>query len=400
MKTNKTLKVLLWNVCILIFLIEMMSMAYIHIKKPPLGYLESFPTYLNFTIEDQLAETYDPLGPHFIDTTYPWATWHPRNSRFRHKKTCFDVIMHFNSLGTRGTIPKTEDTSNILFIGDSFTEGFGLPEDSTLPTLISDKMDVPVLNLGSSGHVGTTQYGLIYDHFSKLFRHREVYVLLFLKNDFIENRINKKGDGEVEFYRPYRSDTNDLARITYTGSLENNPNSWETYRKKILPGKNKVKKNGIKSHFKRTDISFVSKLITLTYTKRMSLALKKGLVFNIFGPSSDIVYSSSDLKVLDYDLRLITEIANRSGARVTFINIPDVELLSRTLSKPGTDNEYLDLERHISSMFESGPHRFLSYYRHFIGLGIEPKSIVFECDNHYNGRGMGLLAEFIAQNWR
>jgi hypothetical protein len=371
-------------------------MAYIKIKRPDIGYLSSFPTYIEFTKEDQYIQIHDPLGPHFIDTAYPWATWHPRNSRFRHQRACFDVIMKFNSLGTRGKLPNSKNTNNVLFIGDSFTEGFGLPEDSTLPEMVSKKMGKPVLNLGSTGHVGTTQFALIYEHFSKLFKHNEVYVLLFLRNDIVENRIPRNGDSEPEKYRPYRADTGNLSRIFYTGSLERNRYSWETYRTSIRNGQQKVK-IGMRNLFSSKEFNFFTKLTILTYSARMLYSLKKSARLE---SSIDIAYTKSDLKILDYDLQFISDLASRSGAKVTFINLPDMSLLNRSLNDPGSDKPYLELERHISDLVDSGPHRFLSFYSYFIGTGIDPRSIFFECDPHYNAKGMEVLADFISKNWR
>ena len=90
-------------------------------------------TFKNVLTQDFINTlTYDPISPKIIDTLYPWGTWHPKNSITRLKESCFDVYLKFNEMGTRGVLPDPKNPNTIFFVGDSFVEGLGLEEDSTI----------------------------------------------------------------------------------------------------------------------------------------------------------------------------------------------------------------------------------------------------------------------------
>lgn len=88
----------------------------------------ALPTYLSWTWEDDYQKT-NPIGPHKIDTSLPWCTIHPPGGRFRQQLPCKTVEMRFNAEGFRGPLPERNDARTTLFLGDSFTEGWGLEED-------------------------------------------------------------------------------------------------------------------------------------------------------------------------------------------------------------------------------------------------------------------------------
>ena len=395
MKTRSILKILTINIVLVLFLMEIISIIYVKIFKPDLGELNTITTYLSFRLDDVYMDAYDPMGPHFVDTALAWTTWHVKNGRFRHRKPCFDVVMRFNEEGTRGMLPDPSDTHTVIFVGDSFTEGYGLPEDKTIPANFARITGLPVLNLGTSGYFGTTQYGLIYEEFSQRYRHQQVFVLLFLANDLSENniRLYPKLFSSSKRYRPYR-DGSDLRKIVYLGSPDSSLNSMQSYLRSDQKNKRKVIQLGFRSYFKNnTSQRLVSKFYHLSYISRSIHILKRAMENNI---PSELTYTPYDLSIIDQDISSMCTAANKQGARITFINIPDKALMEKIKEHPEYDRQYLELEQHISEQLTGSDHRFRSFYQHLKSAGVDHKSLLVDCDGHFNEKGSALLAAFIA----
>lgn len=398
MKPTALLSTILVNLIILFVMLEAGGWAYMSLRHPKLGYLSVLPTYLDFAGEDRYEPDYDPLGPHVIDSAYPWSTWHPRNSTHRHRKPCFDVIMKFNAEGTRGDLPDPSDSNTAIFVGDSFTEGYGLPEDSTLPALYGRATGAPVLNLGAAGYLGTTMYSLVYEHFAERYRHRRLYVILFLANDLFENDIREydgffSGEGR---YRPYRNDTSRLDSIVYKGSLETTQYTWKHFREVRANGKPQLERMGMRHYWKEWDASILSKLYHLTYTSRLSKVVQDALKKP--DTPAELEHDEWDLRIFEHDIRKIMGTATRHGVSVTFLNLPSLKLMKLARSEVSFHERYLALEDRIARTVGTGPHRYLSYYRHLRASDVDPNSLVFSCDGHYSEKGIERLTRFVLSN--
>lgn len=390
----RIVKVLACNLLIFLVLLEAGSFAFLSYNSLDVGYMSRLPTYLDLGKGDQYAPYQDPLSPHVIDTAVSWATWHPRNRVFRHRMRCFDVFMHFNAEGSRGPLPHPSDTSTVIFLGDSFTEGYGLPEDSTLSALYAQATGQPVLNLGSSGYIGTTQYSLIYEAFARKYRHGRVFVALHLANDFMENDIQQYDEqfAAMRRYRPYRGDPDHLARIVYKGSLDSSSFRWDSFQALQHQRRGPLVKMGVQTFWRQTRYSLMYKLSHLTYTRRLWHAFRKGRSL-----PQELSYTSNDLRILDFDIQQILQIATRKGAQVTFVNLPSQGLLQQANRHPSVDSQYLALEDHLAEQVGGGPHSFHSFYRFLRAAKVDPASLTFSCDAHYNGAAMQQLASFLIQ---
>ena len=396
---KSAIRLILINLLILAIFMELGSMAYIHFAKPDIGYKSTLPTYIDFSWKDSFVTKHDPLSPHFIDTTYPWSTWHPRNAVYRHKMSCFDVLMHFNDEGIRGKVPPRDDSSTVLFLGDSFTEGFGLPEDSTLSGLMAGYWGVPTLNLGVSGHIGTTQHSMIYEHFGPKFKHKNVVVQLYLLNDFLENDVRKYESAfQGTRYRPYRADTSTPEQIVYKGSLADNQYSWAKYFEFRAKGNRKLVKYGLPGFFREYGDNIFQKLFSLTYINRMMFVMKNRMASGKAKSEQvppELKYDAYDLRLMEYDLKRIIATAERFGASVTFFNIPSDAMFRQAGQDPAIHSRYLELERHLDSVIGGGRHRYLSFYQQVRAEKLPIDSLFFSCDPHLHGRGMNRLARFL-----
>lgn len=398
MKLSRIIKVVSVNVIMTALLVEISSLCYILFKKPYIGYLEQFPTYLNLNQNDEIDPFYDPLAPHIIDTAYPWATWHPRNKTYRQKRKCFDILMRFNEEGTRGAVPDSSDPRTVFFLGDSFVEGYGLAEDSTLPAQYMRVNEVPVFNLGVSGF-GTTQYSLLYRGFAERYKHGKVFVVMYLSNDFLNNRIEGYAGRHENSkrYIPYRADSNDLSKITYKGSPSTSLFSWQSFKNGGMLKERKVQKMSIRTYLNQSSWSFAKKVFYLTYSSRLLFHIRLG--FEKKG-SSEIFPTPNDYRILEYDLKDIIRRAESHGATVTVTNIPDRVHLRDMMENVDMERRYLEIESKVNEIVGKGNHRFVSFYGFLNDNKIGIDSIYLSCDSHLNPNGTQLLADFLSSGIR
>jgi hypothetical protein len=97
-----------------------------------------------------------------------------------------------NSLGFRGPEPNRFPSAGILFLGDSFTSGYGVSDGEEFPDLIrrmleSRRIDVPVVNAGL-GNTGDGYWLRFLERDIAQFAPRAL-VLGFCRNDFTDNVV-------------------------------------------------------------------------------------------------------------------------------------------------------------------------------------------------------------------
>src|ERR1700757_1446958 len=136
------------------------------------------------------------------------------NARYRHKGLEFDYIWTNNSLGMRDRerSPNKEPGSfRILFLGDSFVQGHGVPLEQTMPALLETSLNKPerektveVLNAGVFGYGPFLEY-LYLKELMPSIKPDLVIVGFFIGNDVGDDyfythqaRVNKV-DGSVFF---------------------------------------------------------------------------------------------------------------------------------------------------------------------------------------------------------
>lgn len=100
----------------------------------------------------------------------------------------FDIST--NSLGMRDPEPTKSLTEGIVFIGDSFTMGYGVQDNEAFPALIragleSRGVTMPVLNTGM-GNNGNGRWVKFFEHDAAKFRPR-IVVFQVMANDFDDN---------------------------------------------------------------------------------------------------------------------------------------------------------------------------------------------------------------------
>jgi len=402
---KNAIRLVLFNLLLLMLLAEVASLFYIKIVNPHPWVGEKNPTYLEFSWTNQYDTLPDPMAPGAIDTAVPWTTWHPRNRTHRLVSDCFDVLCHYNSLGARGPLPDSANPETILVLGDSFTDGYGLNEDSTVPARITALSGKQTLNLGMSGHFGTTQMSLIYHTFAPRFRHRQVLVLMYLGNDFQDNDVRRHSTLFPRRYRPYRVLMgSDSSTIIYKGSPDSSEFSWAKFDLHRQAGFVKLRERGLQTVLFRKKEALWKRVYSLTYTSRITDYLRNRYRESQVNPDqfpSELTYDPTSWEILKADILSIIEVSEKSGARATFINLPSRDLLQRCSASVKTAGEYRRLEQKIRDLCAGHHAQTLSFFDHLNGSNenLSLGSLFFPCDAHYSTDGSRALAAFIcAQN--
>lgn len=121
-----------------------------------------------------------------------------------HRTIEYEIEERINSLGLRGpeiSITPPAGVKRVLFLGDSFTEGYTVEYEHLFTTLLERKMNemcpdsIQVINAGTGGY-STDQELLYFENYGRLFQ-PDVVVLMFCTNDVWYN-------GQPSYWRGYK----------------------------------------------------------------------------------------------------------------------------------------------------------------------------------------------------
>lgn len=200
-KIRSLLKNLLLSAGVFILSFELLSLAAIETKLVPADAPSyEWPTFVPF---------WDQLDKKF-------SNWHSANARYVHVNSCYNVTYRSNRHGMRDrerTV--TAPGKRIVFLGDSFAEGYGLARADRLSDRLEAKTSVPHLNFGVSGNFGPTQYLLLYQTLAKKFDHTSVLVQLLPDNDFTDDDPAFWRRNRRDWYRPLFFERNGTFELDY-----------------------------------------------------------------------------------------------------------------------------------------------------------------------------------------
>jgi hypothetical protein len=154
--------------------------------------------------------------PFWSETMLEFGMWHQPNSNGAIKKGCFNVEYHSNSYGAVD-VERERNSSHprIVVLGDSFIEGYGVPQDTRLTTILERQSGIEHLNFGTSGVFGPTQYYLLYKALAAQFDHSAILVGILPDNDFLEDDITYGRSAYYDMYRPYFVEADSGYKLTY-----------------------------------------------------------------------------------------------------------------------------------------------------------------------------------------
>jgi len=145
-------------------------------------------------------------GQQFWDGGHPrFGVWHRPGAALRHASACFDVEYRANSVGARDRErERVSPRRRVVVLGDSFVEGWGLPEEERLTNRLERATGVEHLNFGMA-HQGPYQYSLVYRDLASRYSHDALLVALLPANDFfdLDYELARLAPSYEYLYRPY-----------------------------------------------------------------------------------------------------------------------------------------------------------------------------------------------------
>jgi len=299
-----------------------------------------------------------------------WGPWHKKNSKTIQKRSCFDVVYESNEFGARDKSFKSNNDTDIVLIGDSFAEGYGVNYENTSQKYIEELNNLNVLNFGVSQNFGPVQYSIIYDELANKFKHDKLIIYFLPDNDFGENDYYYWKDSKR--YRPY-----------YKKVGENN---YETF----------IPKNSIKN-FSSTTKKIKQKFSNLFWSSNLFINLyyeykiyrsNKKIINKKFSP-----YFDAPLDQQEAAIYFIDKIINSSSAGVILVSIPRKSDYIRFENADNLNNIYWN---NYYSQKDSADNKF-----HFIDLiKFKPNNldeIFLSCDGHWSPKGNLWAAKIISE---
>jgi len=341
------------NFAIFALLAEVASIAVVHLNKWP----SSRPTYR--------------LAPNefWADVNPAFGIWHRANGHFFHQGGCFSVEYRTNSYGARDierTIHSAQPRTIVL--GDSFVEGFGLPDHDRLTNILEARTGREHLNFGTGGGFSPLQYALVYRTLASRFDHTQVLVGILPDNDFHEmdrDWLARMYSGQ---YRPYY--TNNLS-IAYMGHFD--PRS----------------RDGLAD---RTEAAMRAYLASYHVGQYLYASRFYWRTRNAYSGYND--YTPTELAKLQAALSLLKRTAAAHHAQLTVFLIPRANDFAR-LHQAGTNRVGPALEQWggqagipIKDLLPEMDNRANGNYR----------SYFLECDGHWSARGSEVAAD-ILEHW-
>ena len=267
-----------------------------------------------------------------------------------------------------------DNNNNIILLGDSFAEGYGVNIENTSQKYIEEFTNRSVLNFGVSRHFGPVQYSIIYENLAKNFSHKTIIIYLLPDNDFGENDFTNWA--ESKRYRPYYKFTSN--------------NSYEVFIpdhaiKNYMSNTKKLKKI-LKDYFWTSNL-----FININYNYRIYRSSKKKLSNNFSG------YFDSDIEQQKAIIYFLNKIIDSVKSNVVLVSIPRPNDLSRL--KNGSDlttvywNKYF-----INKDIYKTNFKFVDLINY---LPENIDDIYLKCDGHWSPNGnlwaAKIISEFISK---
>ncbi len=301
----------------------------------------------------------------FGDYDEKFGAWHIPNSHYRHKTKCFDVRYKFNSVGAKdGEFNGSRKSKSAILIGDSMAEGFGLSNEHSLDAAIEGLSGLNVMNFGTSGVFGTTQYSILYEKFNQQFEHKYLFILLTLSNDFLDDSDSFGRKVYASRYRPYRVPTDGVAddyTLSYLGRSE-----LETYDMSI---KDVLSGYFASYHF----LKFVYKRIKWDTQNEVN----------------DLLAAQPDGKLQVYNLRTMLSKAHANKVETMVIIAPSYEEVTLKKQNATTKMFKTILRNEFPSLQVIDPHQL--FVEHDM-----PKKLFHSCDAHLSKAGVTVIARAIS----
>jgi len=283
--------------------------------------------------------------------------------------SCFNVSYKSNKVGARDDSFDNNKDNDIILIGDSFAEGYGVDLENTSQRYIEKLTNRNVLNFGVAKNFGPVQYSILYDEMAKKFKHKTLIIYLLPDNDFEDNDYTYWNDSKR--FRPYYKSSNKTIYETFIpkDAIKN----YMSETKKV--------KSFFKNYFWTSNM-----LSNINYNYKLYIS-KKTSSINFSG------YFDSSLEQQKAVIYFLDKMINSSTANVILVSIPRINDLKR-LSK-GSKVSDLYWNNYYTNMDTSNNNfKFIDLIKH---MPDNPEEIYLKCEGHWNAYGNKWVAKIISK---
>jgi hypothetical protein len=339
------------------------------------------------------SETNSP-ETHWYTEKEPWGVWHKRNSKATLKTHCVNFKLSSNSVGARDS--NFDLTSNaksqIVLLGDSFAEGYGVEFDETAQRLIESETKYNVLNFGSSGGLGPLQYYLLYKNLAINYPHKELIIFFLPANDFTDNDYNYWRNNPANFiyntkkerYRPYYLNTgNEEFDFFYPHNSLKREN-WYDYSRST--------NNGIVKFYKDF---FWSANIFREINNLRQLYLNKARIGHSSSYSGYYDATVEQQKAAIFFIKKIIDIS--PAQNIYIVSIPHVSDYERRYALGNSNSKIELLWWQLMNKLNSHSDKNV-IFRDLMDIHIDNyESLFFKCDGHWNKLGNQWAAKIVSK---
>ncbi len=299
-----------------------------------------------------------------------WGSWHSINSKTEQKRSCYNAIYISNEIGARDDSFLKNSSNDVILIGDSFAEGYGVNLDNTSQKYIENLTGLNVLNFGVSKNFGFVQYYQIYTKFAKNYKHNKLIIFFLPSNDFGENDYsNWKGSKR---YRPYykKIDDDNYEIFIPEDSIKN----YKSQTKKI--------KKIFKDYFWTSGL-----FINLNYNYKIYRSKKK------HGKNTFSGYFDAKLSQQKAAIYFINKIINEANVDTYLVSIPRPQDFDKF--NKGANLKELYWIKSLNNMSKNNKKfTFIDLINYPIS---DLQDLYLQCDGHWTAKGNRWAAEIISK---
>jgi hypothetical protein len=330
---------------------------------------------------------FDTKGNYWRNEAQPWGAWHKVNSFTTHKDRCINTTYQSNDIGARDNKDylNLKSENNIILLGDSFAEGYGVDIESTFPKLIEKIFNINVLNLGTSGSFGSLQAYLIYKHYKEILPHEKVILFFLPANDFIDNDPRKIIGSR---YRPYFykiPESENEFNFFYPENAKPSPNYFPS-------GKNE--------NVKKIENFLVNYTYSVNFLREVIFIFNNYKNYDTFyiPNKKNKGYFFDDKYAIDGTIFYIDKIAQdiyENKKDLTIIIIPSLEDIYQILD---SNDKYYNYYWHKKIKDIEKKYKFkiidlAEDENFFFDKSLDWKSIFLSCDGHWSENGHSMAAK-------
>lgn len=366
----KLIKVVLFNVLLLVIFIEGASFVYFRLGLSISSYR---PSYISQTTDSEQE---------WMTEFNPWGAWHKVNGRGYKELRCFGVELIANAYGARDKERDLKsDKKRIVVLGDSFVEGFGVDASKRFTDILEERTNYAFLNFGTSGDFGPLQYSILYQELASGFDHEQVWVAILPDNDFTDNdpaywkRVNE--GAFKKRYRPYwqKRDEGGFSHF-YTVDQPKHALTFADYRG---VGQNR-------------GVSFKDKLQRLTWTYGVYRELRYYTRGSNLTAGTYSGYFDFNEEQLEATLFYVKEIQRTAeGKPVTIFTIPRLSDLKRLQS------ETSPMVQRMAEFAKKNNILYVDLSESMLNLSQKKTDLFLPCDGHWSEVGHNIAAETLYQ---